>query len=353
MSDVDSFFEEIYQGRKGINWGYTLGLNKLEELTDGLTKSTYVLLFASSGTGKSSLALYSYVYKPLMEHLEDDKFKIIFFALEMKKNFIYAKLMSIYLHERYHLDLGMKELFSRKKNYTLSEENLKYVEEARSWLTKVLKVLVVYDENQTADSMENIIQQELEKDGTFDDQGNYTPNNPDKLVETIVDHAGLLRTGKGRTKKEEIDRASHMLISFRNRTNLSIVFIMQSNRSVANIDRRKLGFNEPAIEDCKETGGPSEDAEIVLTVYNPAKDKLAEYRSYDIKQMGDSFRSIICLKSRYGDANKADCCYFNGKLNIWEEMPPPDKIYDYSIYHPLIIDKSNKKADKKNLKFTI
>ena len=34
-------------------------------------------------------------------------------------------------------------------------------------------------------------------------------------------------------------------------------------------------------------------------------------------------------------------------------MPPPDKIYDYSIYHPLIIDKDKiKEADKNDKKMT-
>ena len=49
---AESLFDEIEKGREGCNQGYSLGLNKLEDLTDGLTKSTYTLLFASSGVGK-------------------------------------------------------------------------------------------------------------------------------------------------------------------------------------------------------------------------------------------------------------------------------------------------------------
>ena len=77
-----SLIDEIARGREGRNWGFSLGLPKLEDLTDGLTKSTYTLLFASSGIGKSSLAIYAYIYKPLMEHLEDDNLLLILFSLE-------------------------------------------------------------------------------------------------------------------------------------------------------------------------------------------------------------------------------------------------------------------------------
>ena len=35
----------------------------------------FIVLFSNSGSGKSSLALYSFVYKPLMESLENDILK--------------------------------------------------------------------------------------------------------------------------------------------------------------------------------------------------------------------------------------------------------------------------------------
>ena len=88
---ADELLEDITRGREGKNQGYSTGLSKLDYLTDGLTKGTYTLLFASSGVGKSSLALYSYMYRPIMEHLEDDKLKIVLFALEMKKKLIMMK----------------------------------------------------------------------------------------------------------------------------------------------------------------------------------------------------------------------------------------------------------------------
>ena len=88
MNILDSFYNEIETGRQGRNWGYSTGLPKLDKLTDGVKKSNYTILFALSGVAKSTIALFSYVYKPIQQHLEDDKLEILFFNLEMKKEFI-------------------------------------------------------------------------------------------------------------------------------------------------------------------------------------------------------------------------------------------------------------------------
>ena len=48
---VESLLEAIDRGRQGKEQGFGIGLPKLEEITGGLTKSTFTLLFASSGIG--------------------------------------------------------------------------------------------------------------------------------------------------------------------------------------------------------------------------------------------------------------------------------------------------------------
>ena len=57
-SITDSVFNQIEKGRSGDNWGLPMGLPKLEGIIDGVTKSTYTLLFGSTSSGKTSLALY-------------------------------------------------------------------------------------------------------------------------------------------------------------------------------------------------------------------------------------------------------------------------------------------------------
>ena len=74
---AEQLLEEIDRGRLGLNHGISMGLPKLESIIDGVTRETYTLILSNSGAGKTSFALYAYVYKPLMNHLDDDDFKII------------------------------------------------------------------------------------------------------------------------------------------------------------------------------------------------------------------------------------------------------------------------------------
>ena len=50
-----------------------------------------------------------------MEHLDDDDYKVLFFALEMSEWSLYIKLLSIYIFLKYGIQLSFKEILSRKK----------------------------------------------------------------------------------------------------------------------------------------------------------------------------------------------------------------------------------------------
>lgn len=342
----EALLKEIESGREGKAQGLTMGLPKLEEIVDGVTRGTYTLLFAGSGIGKSSSSMYAYLYRPLMDHIDDDNFRVTMFALEMKAEIIMAKLLCSYIFETFGVRLSFKQLLSRKRNYKLSDENLEIVKQCIPWMQKVEKILSIHDKNLNADSMYAILMKELKDRGHFEETETrkiYHPDNPNLIHIVMVDHAGLLLPTKGRTLKQEIDLASHYLVTLRNRCGISPLMIMQSNRDQTSSARRQLGFFLPQTSDVKETNGPVEDAEIILAVYNPLVDKKSTYNGYDVKTLDGSFRSIVCLKNRYGESNVEDACVFYGDVNIWKELPKPDEIYDYEKYKDpqWILDKEN------------
>ena len=78
MMISEKLLTEINRGRQGLNHGISMGLPKLEGIIDGVTRETYTLIISNSGAGKTSFALYAYVYKPLMEHLDDDDFRVLY-----------------------------------------------------------------------------------------------------------------------------------------------------------------------------------------------------------------------------------------------------------------------------------
>jgi hypothetical protein len=48
--------------------------------------------------------------------------------------------------------------------------------------------------------------------------------------------------------------------------------------------------------------------------------------------MGDKFRSVIVLKSRYGESDVEDFIYYDGKCNVWKELPRASEIIDYGKF---------------------
>jgi replicative DNA helicase len=257
---AESLLHQIEVGRLGKQWGYSMGLPKLEEIIDGVSRGIYTLVFSPTGSGKSSLALYSYVYRPLMEHLDDGNFKVSYFSLEMSAEMIYAKILSMYIFETYGIELSTGELLSRKRNYKLSDDYYKITQECLPWLQKVEKILVIYDKALNASSLYTILMAQLEKDGKFEETDGrkiYHPSNEELTHLVVIDHLSLVRRSNGRTLKEEMDLISSYLVTLRNICKISPLVIMQANRNSTSMDRRKEGLNNLRIDDTKDTGAPN------------------------------------------------------------------------------------------------
>ena len=335
MTITEALLKEVDSGREGKAQGYSMGLPKTESIIDGITKRTMTVIASGTGQGKSSFVLYAYVYRPLMEHLDDDNFYVSYFSLEMPATVIFGKLLSTYIFEKYHKELSITEILSRKKGYILSDENYKIIKDCIGWLNKIEKKIHVYDKSLNADKLYAILMQKLEKFGTFEELENrkvYHPDNPDMLYEVVIDHAGLLKPSNGRNKKGEMDTATAYLVTLRNMCGLSPTIIQQINREQSNIERFKAGRTGIQLSDLKETGDISDAAEVIIALYGPNRDKLNTYRGYDIKKLGDFIRIIQFLKTRFGSCDVEIAVNYQGKINVWAELPLPNDIYDYDKY---------------------
>ena len=350
MTITEALLKEVDSGREGKAQGYSMGLPKTESIVDGITKRTMTVIASGTGQGKSSFVLYAYVYRPLMEHLDDDNFYVSYFSLEMPATVIFGKLLSTYIFEKYHKELSITEILSRKKGYILSDENYEIVKDCIGWLNKIEKKIHVYDKSLNADKLYAILMQKLEKFGTFEELENrkvYHPCNPDLLYEVVIDHAGLLKPSNGRNKKGEMDTATAYLVTLRNMCGISPTIIQQINREQSNIERFKAGRTGIQLSDLKETGDISDAAEVIIALYGPNRDKLNTYRGYDIKKLGDFIRIIQFLKTRFGSCDVEIAVNYQGKINVWAELPLPNDIYDYDKYTtPDYLLKNNEEDEK-------
>lgn len=248
---------------------------------------------------KTSFALYCYVYRPLMEHLDDDDYKCLYISLEMNETSLYIKLLSIYIFETYGVQLSYKEILSRKREYVLSEEHYELVKACMPWISKIKKHLEIYDKKASAKTVYALLKQRLEKIGKFvetDTRLIYIPNNPNLVYNVIIDHIALITPSDGRKLKEEIDTLSAYLVTLREKCKISPVVIQQANREQGNIERFKAGKSAFTINDAKDSGNTVQDCNVMIAIYNPFRDGLKTYHSYNIEILESTFRSIMVLK---------------------------------------------------------
>lgn len=332
MNFISRLFNLIKRGLLGLNKGLAMGLPKLEKIVDGIQRSTYTVLAGGTGSGKTTLALYSYVYRPLVDNLakpleERKRIKILYFSLEMSAEILLAKLLSLHIYETYGVELSFKQIISKQD--ILTDEQFSLIEKCQPWLEEISEHLIIYDKPLHADAFYATVMSFANANGRWTEDEysrTYHANDPEEIVEIIIDHMGLLRRHAGRTKKEEIDLTSNYIMTFRNKCAYSGLALLQLNRTSSSMDRRNAEMQEIQLDDIKDTGGPSEDAELVIAIFNPWREKMSRYKNYNIRILQDKFRAIQVLKNRLGEADKSVAVSFFGTIGYWQELPKAEEL---------------------------
>jgi hypothetical protein len=258
MTGKEEFFQLVQEGRKGSNIGLTTGSPKLDLYTDGVLPGTSYLIGAASGVGKSTFALWAFIYQPLKSYLQgegkDRDPHWLFFALEMTRSQIYAKLISMYIFDNYGLELKFKKIFSRGKDCMLTDEEYELLERCSSFIDILDERITFYEGSLTENVYLKELNRELNRWGYYED-GKYYPKNPKMFLGVIIDHCTLIKATSGRSKKDEIDAISRDSVQIRNNTKIvSPIMIAQFNRDSSNQERMKQGLQDPSSNDFKDSG---------------------------------------------------------------------------------------------------
>lgn len=336
MSGKELFYQNVDEGREGHNIGLPTGSNKLDLYTDGYLPGTSFLCGGASGSGKSTIALWIFIYQPLIHYLKgecverDPYWKL--FSLEMTQTQVYAKLVSMYVFDNFGVVLRFKDIFSRGKDCKLSDENYEILKKCSDFLDILDERLDFYEGTLNENVYLSEVNSFLKRFGTFNDK-TYIPNNNKQILGVMIDHMTLVKASAGRSKKDEIDAISRDSVLLRNKTKImSPIHIAQFNRNSNNQERMKQGLQDPSMEDFKDSGSLVEDSMVVLSVFSPHKYKLSTYKKYNIKILEQSFIGLFLLKSRFGTSDIMIPMNFLGDISHYIEMPKPEDIYDWEKY---------------------
>ena len=280
------------------------------------------------------------MYRTFQQYIENPTIDIhyLLFSFEMSAEVLLAKLLSTYIYETYGEVVSYNEILSLTG--TISDENLELVNESRDWLTELEKHCTIIDKPVTAKGLYAIVKDWTKEFGKYkiiEEKEEYTkeeyiPNNPQQYLIVVVDHIKLLSVATGHTTKQEIDLACDFLIHFRNKCGLTITIVQQLNRGFKSMERRQSANNLIEMQDLSDSSGPAQSAETVIGIYHPFREKVTKCEGYDVRQIRDRLRIGILLKNRFGMADKCVGVAFYGEISVWEELPLPSEINDYSVY---------------------
>jgi hypothetical protein len=167
----------------------------------------------------------------------------------------------------------------------------------------------------------------------------YVPNREKEITVVVGDHLGKFVSEPGLTSKKMIvDKASEYNSDFRDVFGYSPIAVSQFNRAVGDIQRQKHSDGDlaPLLEDFKDSGGSQEDADLVMTLFNPFRyksyDENGMYKGYNIRDRMVSplgynrYRLLSILKNSYGVDDVDYGLKFMGEVNAFTTLPKPGEM---------------------------
>jgi hypothetical protein len=335
------FKQNIQRGKKGGFRGLKMGLPKLEYFTYGVQKATYSVVFGPEGSGKSSFAINSYICNPYLDFINNNKdidLRIKYYSLEVDRIETTAKIVSWFICNYHNILCSPATLMSRGDRY-IPKHVEELIESKDKFFDDFFSRVQIIDKPMSPTEIKKDIVKyatsrgKLEKDSEGLDI--YKPDNPKEHVIVIFDtlsNLSLESKGSIVNKKSTIDlHSEYCRHIYRNTLKYTVCNVMHSNRDLSSSNRVRYNEVSPKKEDIIDSSRPSQEANIVIAVFNPAEymnpnNNLSKFMGYDIPRLGNRFRAIILLKNRNGDTMKRLGTMFLGECGFYEELPSAKSI---------------------------
>lgn len=277
---------------KGKITGTPIGFEEIDNITNGFQKGDLIILAARPGMGKTAIAL-NFIYnaaKSLTKNKQSKKKKIVLFSLEMGKEQICRRLIS--------LCAKAESIDSNKlRNCNFSDSEWDMVTAACDEIS-TLPILIDDSANLSIIDIQSKLKQ---------------LSNEYEIKLVVVDYLQLIRGQKIRgnvqyTRQQEVAFISKTLKSIARLINTPIIALAQMSRD---IEKRSTG---PVLADLRESGAIEQDADIVSFLYHPEPDSLNkndEISGQEIKnsmtnQQNEIDIQFIIAKHRNGATAKID-----------------------------------------------
>lgn len=338
MDNNLDFLGEVEQGRKGVYKGLKGGLERFDKFTNNIQKSTYYLIGAAPKSGKTGFLDHRFVIQAYLQN-PDAKINWIYFSYEISKLEKMAKFCAYFIRELYGDLVDSNIILSRGENKLSDELHEKVIHIYKDYVEPLFKRIQFYEDRENPTGIYFKLLEYAKKHGEFiytpytDDSGKerqkitgYKENDPELYTIVIADHIGLLSLEKGYDKKANIDKLSSYFVWMRNICKFTPVIVSQFNRDLGKVDRLKFNGEslQPTLEDFKDSSNTSEDASMVIAIFNAGLyPHIEKHLGYNIKEIGKGYRSLHILASRNTESGVNIGLHLEGETGRFSELPKP------------------------------
>jgi hypothetical protein len=331
------------------------GLPRLSKVLPGIRKKEYTIITSGTKESKTQLTNYLYIYQPiewLMNNRDVDiDYKVKFFSLEMSRELMMTQAISYKLLAEFGELVGVNNLLSIFNEYTLEPRLLNLIEspKVREWFEFFEEKVEIWDSTKHPTGIMATVEKYARDNGKMYykevewENGEkhkvidkYVPNNPNEIVNTIVDHATLL-SERGKTLYECIKTlSSDHFIKLKNVYGHSCTLVQQQSASSSEQQFNNRGENvldkvRPTREGLTGNRDSGMDCTLMLGIFSPYKYKVSNYEDWDLNRIRDYHREVSILLNRSGKSNASIQMYFNGAASYFMELPNQEdnRVYDY------------------------
>ena len=351
---------EREKGKKGENKGIPLpsSWGRMKQFLPNI-QAKYYLSASDSGTGKTKLTNFLFMYNPLMQYKMGniDDIEIHYFTAEMTIEELVGEAQAFYLYIKHGILTDTDQIYSlgestipKKVDELLDgvdmQEWLDLFEEKVNIIAERCTPKFMYKQLQTvAKENGNIITETVNGQDIF---VKYEKFNPDKWIIFIYDNFQKTKAHSGQDFRESIVEMSGYFDMGRLHFGFVTVAMQQINRTSKTFDRYKLEQFFPSEQDLKDSEAPFHDCQVCLVQISPFKLKLNTFDGYDVdgnpNSLRDRLRAIKIIKNRGGKAYYVNYFMFLGENSIYKEIPYAENIKDPREFYQQI--NNIKKLDK-------
>ncbi len=311
--------EKKKRKEKGLFNGIPFPYPKWRDYIPSIDKGMYLGLLAPSGVGKSRFVRKTFVYDLYeFSRANDYPIKIIYFALEDAKKAVYKKVMCHYFWERLKLDLSPTQLDSKfvgldSRYLDLMRRDSKFFEELER------DVLIV---NSCSTPSEIV---------AYCTEVHKRVGHTHHIVVIIDNFSNIMPDPHHETEWKAVRELSrnHIRLNLCKQLEMTVVAVLQTDvdtdkNSYRNSDKAPISTLEPNTASIGDIKVIVRDFYVLLGLFYPWKYEIKRYPyhdGYNTEILRNNFRSLLMLKNNDGEMAPRLPLYFDGRREIFSEMP--------------------------------